>query len=63
MKTERMATWAAYLLVGVGSLIMMAPFYFMFVYATHNRADIFTLPPPLFFGVDFIANFKIGKFM
>lgn len=58
-KTERLAPWAAYVLVGVGTLIMMAPFYFMFVYATHNREAIFTLPPPLFFGADFLANFKI----
>ena len=55
----RLAPWAAYLLVGAGTLIMMAPFYFMFVYATHDRADIFTLPPPVFFGTDFLANFKI----
>jgi multiple sugar transport system permease protein len=59
MKAERLAPWAAYSLVGVGTLIMMAPFYFMFVYATHNRDAIFTLPPPLFFGTDFLANFNI----
>ncbi len=59
MKTERLAPWAAYFLVGVGTLIMMAPFYFMFVYATHNRDAIFTLPPPLFFGSDFLTNFNI----
>jgi multiple sugar transport system permease protein len=59
MNTERLAPWAAYSLVGVGTLIMMAPFYFMFVYATHNRDAIFTLPPPLFFGTDFLANFNI----
>jgi multiple sugar transport system permease protein len=59
MNSERLAPWAAYLLVGVGTLIMMAPFYFMFVYATHNRDAIFTLPPPLFFGTDFLANFNI----
>jgi len=59
MKSERMAPWAAYSLVGVGTLIMVAPFYFMFVYATHNRDAIFTLPPPLFFGTDFLANFNI----
>jgi multiple sugar transport system permease protein len=59
MKTARMAPWAAYLLVGVGTFIMMAPFYFMFVYATHNRDAIFTLPPPLFFGTEFLANFNI----
>jgi len=59
MKSERMAPWSAYSLVGVGTLIMVAPFYFMFVYATHNRDAIFTLPPPLFFGTDFLANFNI----
>lgn len=59
MKTERLAPWAAYLLVGVGALVMMAPFYFMFIYATHNRDAIFTLPPPLIFGTDFFANFNI----
>ncbi len=59
MNTERLAPWAAYSLVGVGTLIMMAPFYFMFVYATHNRDAIFTLPPPLLFGTDFLANFNI----
>jgi len=59
MKSERLAPWAAYSLVGVGTLIMMAPFYFMFVYATHNRDAIFTLPPPLLFGTDFLANFNI----
>ena len=59
MKSERLAPWAAYSLVGVGTLIMMTPFYFMFVYATHNRDAIFTLPPPLLFGTDFLANFNI----
>ncbi len=55
--SSRLAPWAAYLLVGVGALIMLAPFYFMFVFATHSRSDIFSLPPPLFFGADFLANF------
>lgn len=59
MRTERLAPWAAYCIVGVGSLIMLAPFYFMFVFATHSRTEIFSLPPPLFFGNDFLANLKI----
>ena len=45
--------------VGVGALIMLAPFYFMFVFATHSRTEIFSLPPPLFFGDDFLDNLKI----
>ena len=56
---QRMGPWAAYALVGVGALIMLAPFYFMFVFATHSRTEIFSLPPPLFFGDDFLNNLKI----
>ena len=59
MKTDRMAPWAAYLVVGVGALIMLAPFYFMFVFATHSRTEIFSLPPPMFFGDDLFNNLKI----
>ena len=59
MATDRLAPWAAHLLVGVGALIMLAPFYFMFVFATHSRTEIFSLPPPLFFGDDFFNNLKI----
>ena len=59
MKTDRLAPWAAYCVVGVGALIMLAPFYFMFVFATHSRTEIFSLPPPMFFGDDFFNNLKI----
>ena len=59
IKTEHLAPWAAYLVVGVGALIMLAPFYFMFVFATHSRTEIFSLPPPMFFGDDFFGNLKI----
>ncbi|MEK0417506.1 MAG: hypothetical protein RI949_1512, partial [Pseudomonadota bacterium] len=59
MTTERMSRWSAYLLVLVGALIMLAPFYFMFVFATQSRSAIFNLPPPLWFGGDFLENFKI----
>jgi multiple sugar transport system permease protein len=59
MKTDRLAPWAAYCIVGVGALVMLAPFYFMFVFATHSRTEIFQLPPPLFFGDDFLGNLKI----
>ena len=53
------ARLVAYAVVGVGGLMMVAPFYFMFVFATHSRTDIFNLPPPLFFGDQFLANLKI----
>ena len=59
MSPQRMTPWAAHLLVGLGALIMLAPFYFMFVFATHSRTEIFSLPPPVFFGDDFFNNLKI----
>jgi len=50
---------AAYALVGLGAAVMLAPFYVMFVFATHSRAEIFSLPPPLWFGQDLLANLAI----
>jgi multiple sugar transport system permease protein len=55
----QLTPWAAYGLVGLGALLMLAPFYVMFVFATHSRTEIFSLPPPLWFGDDFLANLKI----
>ena len=57
--TGHLSHWAAYCTVGIGALVMLAPFYFMFVFATHSRTEIFSLPPPLFFGDDFLANLQI----
>ncbi|MBT9492729.1 MAG: carbohydrate ABC transporter permease [Paucibacter sp.] len=54
-----MAPWAAYALVGIGLAVMLAPFYFMFVFATHSRGEIFSMPPPLFFGDDLLDNLAI----
>ncbi len=59
MNTEKLAPHVAYLLVGAGALIMLTPFYFMFVFATHSRTEIFNLPPPLFFGDSFFVNLQI----
>lgn len=59
MKNNQTAPWAAYAIVGVGAVIMLMPFYFMFVFATHSRTEIFSLPPPMFFGDDFLNNLKI----
>ncbi len=42
-----------------GALVMLAPFYFMFVFSTLPRTDIFSVPPPLWFGTYFLENIKI----
>ena len=56
MKAGGTPRWAAHALVGAGALLMLAPFWFMFVFATHSRTEIFNLPPPLLFGNDLLAN-------
>ncbi|KPF44717.1 sugar ABC transporter permease [beta proteobacterium AAP51] len=53
------STWAAYATVGAGALVMLAPFYFMFVFATQSRSEIYSLPPPLWFGDDLLLNLQI----
>ena len=47
---------AAYAVVGFGALLMLAPFYFMFVFATQSNAAIFNVPPPLWFGGELERN-------
>ena len=49
----------AYFIVGMGSIIMLAPFYFMFVFATHTNSSILSVPPPVWFGGEFINNVGI----
>ena len=44
------AAAVALVLVLAGALLMVAPFYLMFVFATHTDSAILSLPPPLWFG-------------
>lgn len=57
MKT--LPKYAAYAIVAIGALIMLAPFYFMFVFATQTRTDIFNVPPPLFFSTELLNNVAV----
>jgi multiple sugar transport system permease protein len=45
--------------IGAGMLILIAPFWFTFVFATHSRAEIFASPPPLWFGTHFLSNLQL----
>ena len=56
---SQLAPRAAYAMVALGAVVMLLPFYFMFVFASHSRTEIFNLPPPLFFGDSFMANMDI----
>lgn len=50
---------AAFAMVGFGAVIMLAPFWFMFVYATHSNTDILSVPPPMWFGDNFLTNVSL----
>lgn len=49
----------AYAIVGVGALIMLIPFYFMFIFATHTDNQIMAVPPPLLPGDAFMMNLNL----
>ena len=57
--SERASQAVAYLIVLAGALVMLAPFYFMFIFATHSDREILSVPPPLWFGDHFIANLQL----
>ena len=46
----------AYGIVAIGAVLMLGPFYFMFVFATHTNREILSMPPPLWFGGAFLDN-------
>ncbi len=48
----------AYSIVAVGAVIMLAPFYFMFIFSSHSNSDILSVPPPIFVGGYIVENFK-----
>jgi multiple sugar transport system permease protein len=48
-RNRKPSTLAAYLLIALGAVMMLAPFYFMFIFSTHPRDEIFKMPPPAWF--------------
>jgi multiple sugar transport system permease protein len=56
---RRAINLAAYPIVGIGAVIMCAPFYFMFVFATHTSAEIYSVPPPSWFGASALHNLAL----
>jgi len=57
--SERAGQLVAYAIVLGGALVMLAPFYFMFVFATHSDREILSMPPPLWFGDNFVSNVRL----
>ncbi len=52
---------AAYALIIIGAIVMIAPFYFMFIFATHPQGEILSMPPPMFFGWALELNWNLLK--
>lgn len=48
----------AYSIVGIGAVLMIFPFYFMFVFATHTDRAILSIPPPMLPGTAFLDNLR-----
>ncbi|NLW19885.1 MAG: carbohydrate ABC transporter permease [Clostridiales bacterium] len=44
--------------LGLLALTMLLPFFWMFVLSTHLTADIYTNPPPFWFGSNLAANYR-----
>lgn len=57
-KSEKAKTVGLYLVLIFVALIMVVPFYWMFVLSTHTTSDIIKFPPPFWFGRNFVNNFK-----
>lgn len=59
LKTSSGVGIGGMLFLALGAITMLAPFYFMFVFATQARSEIFSMPPPMWFGDQFFGNLAI----
>jgi multiple sugar transport system permease protein len=48
--------FAAYAVLALGAFVMLLPFYYMMVFASHTNTDILSVPPPSWFGSHTLAN-------
>ncbi len=56
-KSPRVAKFSMYLCLLLVAAVMVLPFYWMFVLSTHYTPDVFTFPPPFWFGGAAVDNF------
>lgn len=56
---QRGAKWSAIAIVVAGAIVMFAPFYFMFVFASHTSKEIYSVPPPQWFGAALLDNLAL----
>lgn len=50
--------FSTYFILGIIALIMLIPFYMMFVMSTHTTSEIYSFPPAVWFGQNLTENFK-----
>jgi len=55
---DRFAQWVGRAAVLAGAALMLVPFWFMFVFATHSNGEILSMPPPLWFGSSLGDNLR-----
>lgn len=58
MKKIQKDKLVAYIIVSIGAVIMIAPFYFMFIFSSHSNTGILSVPPPIFVGDYLVENFN-----
>jgi multiple sugar transport system permease protein len=56
--TSKMLVWLGYAFLLCGAFIMVLPFYYMMIFATHSNTDILSVPPPSWVGNHLIDNIK-----
>jgi multiple sugar transport system permease protein len=57
-KTDAARAAIGYAVVALGAFIMLMPFFYMMVFATHSNSDILSMPPPSWFGDQLLANVR-----
>jgi multiple sugar transport system permease protein len=57
-RTEAARGLIGYMVVALGAFIMLMPFFYMMVFATHSNSDILSMPPPSWFGDQLLTNVR-----
>jgi multiple sugar transport system permease protein len=52
------AAAVGYAVVALGAFIMLMPFFYMMVFATHSNSNILSMPPPSWFGDQLMTNVR-----
>jgi multiple sugar transport system permease protein len=55
---SKIPVWLGYAFLLCGAFIMVLPFYYMMIFATHSNTDILSVPPPSWVGNHLVDNIK-----